>query len=89
MSPSLSVKQSSLFIGQTITLIPSNPIFFLTAQEEVCKGEKMNYSCMTMLGLLFHQWCIVETLGNKVLLETFFCAGDYSHYEESSSKLCV
>lgn len=41
MSPSLSVKQSSLFIGQTITLIPSNPFFFLflTAQEEVCKGE--------------------------------------------------
>lgn len=39
MSPSLSVKQSSLFIGQTITLIPSNPFFlFLTAQEEVCKG---------------------------------------------------
>lgn len=34
----------------------------------------MNYSCMTMLGLLFHQRCIVETLGNKVLLETFFCA---------------
>lgn len=49
----------------------------------------MNYSCMTMPGLLFHQWCIVETLGNKVLLETFFLCCDYSYYEESSSELCV